>query len=79
MDAFTLVGFVGVGFIVVAYFANQQGWLGSDDWRFPAANLMGSLLILVSLYDAWNFPSLVIEVIWSAISLYGLSRRWRRR
>ena len=27
MDAYTLVGFVGVGCIVVAYFANQQGWL----------------------------------------------------
>jgi hypothetical protein len=79
MDAFMIVGLVGVGFIVAAYFANQQEWLGSDDWRFPAANLVGSLLILVSLYAAWNFPSAVIEVIWAAISLYGLSRRWRRR
>ena len=79
MDPFTIVGFVGVAFIVAAYFANQQGWLGSDDWRFPAANLLGSLLILVSLYSAWNFPSAVIEVIWAAISLYGLSRLWRRR
>jgi hypothetical protein len=79
MDAFMLVGLVGVACIVVAYFANQQGWLGSDDWRFPAANLVGSLLILVSLYDAWNFPSAVIEVIWATISLYGLSRQWWRR
>ena len=79
MDPFTIVGFVGVAFIVAAYFANQQGWLGSDDWRFPAANLLGSLLILVSLYSAWNFPSAVIEVIWAANSLYGLSRLWRRR
>ena len=78
MDPFMIVGFVGVAFIVAAYFANQQEWLGSDDWRFPTANLAGSLLILVSLYDAWNFPSAVIEVIWAAISLYGLSRRWRR-
>jgi hypothetical protein len=79
MDPFTTVGLVGVAFIVAAYFANQQEWLDSDDWRFPAANLVGSLLILTSLYTAWNFPSVVIEVIWSAISLYGLSRRWRRR
>ena len=55
----TIVGFVGVALIVAAYFANQQGWLGSDDWRFPLANLVGSLLILVSLYTAWNFPSAV--------------------
>jgi len=79
LDPYTLAGFVGVACIVVAYFANQQGWLDSGDWRFPAANLVGSLLILMSLWTAWNFPSAVIEVIWAAISVYGLSRRLRRR
>ena len=65
----------GSALIVAAYFANQQGWLNAEDWRFPAANLVGSLLILASLWTAWNFPSAVIEVIWAAISLYGLGRR----
>jgi hypothetical protein len=77
VDPYTVTGFVGVGMIVAAYFTNQQDWLKADDWRFPAANLVGSLLILVSLWTAWNFPSAVIEVIWAAISLYGLVRRWR--
>ena len=27
VDPYTSVGFVGVGAIVAAYFANQQGWL----------------------------------------------------
>ena len=60
---------------MAAYFANQSGRLRSEDWRFPAANLLGSLLILVSLWSAWNLPSAVIEAIWAAISLYGLLRR----
>ena len=79
MDVSTSIGFVGVGAIVFAYFANQQGWLNSDDWRFPTANLVGALLILSSLWSAWNFPSFVIEVIWAVISLYGLARCWRGR
>lgn len=79
MDLFTLTGLVGVTMIVVTYFANQQSWLSSEDWLFPAANLAGSLLILASLFHAWNFPSVVIEIIWSAISLYGLGRRLLRR
>ena len=37
VDSLTSVGFVGVGLIVAAYFANQQGWLNAEDWRFPAA------------------------------------------
>jgi len=40
----------------------QQRWLNALDWRFPAANLIGSLLILVSLWFEWNFPSVVIEI-----------------
>lgn len=72
-------GLFGAAVIVVAYFGNLRGWLPSEDWRFPAANVGGSLLILVSLMDAWNWPSVLIEVFWSAISLYGLLRNLRRR
>jgi hypothetical protein len=75
VDALTLSGLVGVCFIVAAYFANQKRWLNSDDWRFPAANLVGSVLILMSLFVQWNTPSAVIEVIWAAISVYGLVNR----
>ena len=62
---------------VIAYFAKQQGWLASHDWRFPSANLVGSLLILASLAVAWNLPAAIIEIFWAAISLYGLARSLR--
>jgi hypothetical protein len=75
LDAYTVAGFVGAAAVIAAYFANQQGWLPSEDWRFPLANLVGASLILVSLYTAWNFPSAVIEGFWIAISLYGLAKR----
>lgn len=74
LDVYTLIGFAGALVVVLAYWANQAGRLPSEDWRFPAANLGGSVLILVSLFHAWNWPSVVIEVFWSAISLYGLVR-----
>jgi hypothetical protein len=74
LDLYTIAGFVGAGIVLVAYFANQSGRLASSDWRFPAANLAGSVLILASLMVQWNFPSVVIEGFWVAISLYGLLR-----
>jgi len=77
-DALTVAGFVGVAIVLAAYFSNQQGWLSSEDWRFPAANLVGALLILASLIVEWNFPSVVIEVAWALISIYGLIRHLRR-
>jgi hypothetical protein len=78
-DPYTLTGFGGAATLIVTYFANQQGWLSDTDWRFPFGNLVGSLLIMVSLSNAWNLPSVVIEVFWATISLYGLARRLIRR
>ena len=74
LDLYMAAGFAGALLVVAAYLANQMGRLPSDDWRFPGANLAGSVLILASLYSAWNFPSAVIELFWAAISIYGLIR-----
>jgi len=74
IDGFTIVGFVGAAIIIAAYFANQTGRLASDDRRFPLWNLVGAIMILASLFTQWNFPSVVIEAFWIAISLYGLVR-----
>src|SRR3954464_1706740 len=76
---YDLAGFAGAAIIVVAYFAVQQRWLNALDWRFPAANVLGSLLILVSLWFEWNFPSVVIEIFWALISLVGLVRSLAER
>jgi hypothetical protein len=74
LNLYMAAGFAGAILVIVAYMANQMGRLPSDDWRFPGANLAGSILILASLYSAWNFPSAVIELFWAAISIYGLLR-----
>jgi hypothetical protein len=79
VDPYTIAGLAGVCVILSVYFANQQDWLDAKRWQFPAANLAGSLLILMSLWDAWNLPSAVIEIAWAAISLWGLIRRHRLR
>jgi hypothetical protein len=75
------VGYAGAAVIVVAYFLNQRGTLPAEDWRFPALNLLGACAMLVSLAVQPNLPSVVIELFWAAISLYGLwrSRRATRR
>ncbi|HEY7978217.1 MAG TPA: hypothetical protein VID67_08475 [Rhizomicrobium sp.] len=74
VNFYMVAGFAGAFLVIVAYMANQMGRLPSDDWRFPGANLAGSILILASLYSAWNFPSAMIELFWAAISIYGLLR-----
>jgi len=79
IEPYDLVGFAGAAVFVAVYFANQQRWLSSEDWRYPFANLIGAVLILVSLIYEWNFPSVVIEIFWAVISLYGIAKSLRER
>ncbi|HZT86998.1 MAG TPA: hypothetical protein VFA12_03445 [Stellaceae bacterium] len=74
LDPLTVAGIVGAAVLVAAYFANQQRWLRSEHFLYPLLNLIGSGLILISLFSAWNLPSVVIEVFWIGISVIGLFR-----
>lgn len=78
LDLYTAAGFAGAILVIAAYLANQAKRLASDDWRYPAANLVGAVLILISLYAAWNLPAAAVEVFWALISLYGLTQAKRQ-
>jgi hypothetical protein len=78
-DLMQIAGIVGSILIIIAFFSNQQGWMKSRSLPYVLLNLAGSLCIIASLIDAWNFPSFVIEAFWAMISVYGLARRLRFR
>lgn len=67
-----ILGLVGVGCILLAYFLLQTGRLTSRVPFYSWLNLGGALLILFSLISAWNLPAFVIECAWAFISAYKL-------
>lgn len=79
VDPYTACGVAGAGCFIFSYFATLRGWLPPEDWRFPALNLAGAGLHLVSLIAGWNLASFILESFWSGISLWGLARSLRRR
>ncbi|HEY1962210.1 MAG TPA: hypothetical protein VGG69_07325 [Rhizomicrobium sp.] len=68
------LGIFGSLLIVIAYFANLRGALPNTGLAYPLLNLVGALLILFSLWWAWNTAAAVMEGFWAAISAYGLIR-----
>ena len=74
-----LVGIAGVILLLLAYLLLQTEKLASTAAWYSLLNLLGSLAILVSLTHAFNLSSLVIQIAWIAISIYGLRRAWRAR
>ena len=72
-------GVMGATLICGLYLLNQMGRLETTNWGFPAGNLVGSVLIFLSLLETFNLPSVMIELFWSAISVFGLVRSVRLR
>lgn len=82
MTDFTLhwsdaIGVTGTVITLAAYLATQMRWLNSDDIRFPVINLIGSVMIGISLFFSFNLASALMEVSWMTISLLGIWQ-WAR-
>jgi len=69
---YDILGIIGVAIILIAYLLLQLEKLSIQDWRYSAANGLGALLILVSLYFSFNLASFIIEIAWLLISIFGL-------
>ncbi len=67
-----LVGLVGVAIILLSYLLLQIDKLSSKSISYSILNLIGAVLLLISLFYNWNLPSVIIEIFWIAISIFGL-------
>lgn len=67
-----LIGLFGVSCILAAYMLLQLHYWNSKDLSFSCINFIGSICILFSLFFNWNLSSVVIEIAWMSISLYGI-------
>jgi len=78
-DIANTVGLIGVFIILYAYMMLQIGRMRHEGIMYSLLNLVGSILILYSLFFYWNLASGVIEVAWLVISIYGLIKAIRLR
>jgi hypothetical protein len=72
-------GVVGVGLILVAYAGAAVGRMDATKWPALTLNLVGAVLILVSLTYDFNIASFLMEAAWALIALIGLVRVALRR
>lgn len=74
---YNAIGLFGIALIIIAYFFLQKGKLKSDQYAYPVLNLIGAAMHLISLYRFYNLPSVIIEIFWIAISIYGIIKARR--
>ena len=74
MSLYEVLGLAGVGFYLGSYAALQFDFIDARGFAYPTLNFMAASLVLFSLMENYNFPSLLIQVSWITISLYGISK-----
>jgi hypothetical protein len=73
-----VLGFLGAGAILAAYAYTTFG-KRDPDLLYHLLNLLGAVLLGVSLTINYNLASLCLEVAWGAIALYGVLARMRSK
>jgi paired small multidrug resistance pump len=74
-----ILGLIGVGCIVAAYFLLTVGKVQAEQPLYSWLNFAGAMLVIVSLLWAWNLSAFILEGIWAALSIYKLAQIYRKR
>jgi len=72
MDIFQIIGFIGMLFVVYAYFLLQAQKVLHNSLKFQVLNLLGAIFLIISLLVHFNLGSFLIEVFWIIITIYGI-------
>jgi hypothetical protein len=79
MSPFDVAGLIGVVMMLLAYGGAQLQKLDATKPPALLMNLVGSILVLLSLTQAFNLSAAVVEGAWALIALYGLVRAFIQR
>ena len=66
-----LIGFAG-SFLIVAAYAYSNMTARMNLLLFNLLNFIGAALLTVSLTVNFNLPTMVLEIVWMAIALFGI-------
>jgi hypothetical protein len=67
-----IIGAIGVGLILLAYFCNTFGWINGKGKLFFFLNVVGALLACYASYLINYWPFVILEGTWFFVSIIGL-------
>ncbi len=74
----TLVGTLGVGLLLAAFFLHLVGRLARDGYPYLVLNLAGGALAAWASWLIDYLPFVVLEGTWALVAAVALARRARR-
>jgi hypothetical protein len=70
----TLIGFVGVALLLIAFLLNMFRLLRSDGYLYMSLNLVGAALACYSSYLISFLPFVVLEGVWAVAAMAAMAR-----
>ena len=72
-DPATLIGSIGVAFLLIAFLLNLFKWMRSDGHLYMGLNLVGAGLACYSSYLIGFMPFVVLEGVWALVALAAIA------
>jgi hypothetical protein len=69
-----IASFAGALLILVAYVGHQMGWMNPHRTAYNILNAAGSAILAYIAFHPFQIGFVVLEVVWTAISIYALMR-----
>jgi hypothetical protein len=73
------VGNLGVVLLITTFYLNVAGKLNSKGLVYNVGNLLVAILLGINLYFRPNISSIIIEIFWAGISIYGIVNYYRNK
>lgn len=73
------LGAIGVVLILVSYWMLQNNRFPRDLLGYSVMNLVGAILVIISLCYSWNTSAMVIEVAWVIMSFMAILKALNER
>ena len=74
-----IVGLIGVTLLIITYAMLQFDRIDPKGFWYSFNNMVVAILVTVSLLYSFNLASMVIEVFWFGLSVYGIWNYYRKR
>jgi hypothetical protein len=73
-DLATLIGFVGVALLLIAFLLNLLEMMRSDGHLYRGLNLVGAGLACYSSYLISFMPFVILEGVWALVAFAAIAR-----
>jgi hypothetical protein len=73
-----VLGWLGAICVLVPYALVSIGKLAGTSTLFGVLNILGGILLLINTWYHQAYPSAAVNIIWTVIGIYALSRRATR-